>query len=164
MTLPQTSQPPPPPPPLPPPPPPPPPSAAAAKSRRDEELLLNAAIDMSLQKPVDPRKLASSKVHTVTMPLLAQPRPDIMHGSRLALLVISTTRHAARHHSHRPSSASDPSPWNRRPHPSQRYVIYASTEHGSQPLSLYVCMQARITRASTEKAPAGRAMRKAQRR
>ncbi len=29
--------------------------------------------DMSLQKPVDPRKLASSKVHTVTMPLLAQP-------------------------------------------------------------------------------------------
>ena len=68
-TAPPTSQP-------PPPPPPPPPSsaaAAAAKTRRAEDQLLKAAIDESLQKPVDPRKLASSKVHTATIPLLAQP-------------------------------------------------------------------------------------------
>ena len=42
-----------------------------AELRRDEELLLTAAIDESLQKPVDPQKLAGSKVHTGTMPLLA---------------------------------------------------------------------------------------------
>jgi hypothetical protein len=87
------------------------------------------------------------------------PNPDLMHGSRLAQLVIATTRHAARHRSHRPSSASHHSPWNRRPQPSQRYVMYASTVHGSQLLSLYVCMQARVTRASTELSPAGRAKR-----
>ena len=91
------------------------------------------------------------------------PNPDIMHDSRLAQLVIATTRHAARHLSHRPSSASHHSPWNRRPQPSPRYVIYASTVHGSQLLSLYVCMQARVTRASTELPPAGRAKRVAQR-
>jgi hypothetical protein len=82
------------------------------------------------------------------------PNPDIMHGSRLAQLVIATTRHAARHHSHRPSSASHHSAWNQRPRPSPRYVIYASTVHDSQLLSLYVCMQARVTRASTELLPA----------
>jgi hypothetical protein len=38
------------------------------------------------------------------------PNPDLMHGSRLAQLVIATTRHAARHRSHRPSSASHCSP------------------------------------------------------
>jgi hypothetical protein len=41
-------------------------------------------------------------------------------------------------------------------------VIYASTVHDSQHLSLYVCMQARVTRASTEQSPAGRAKRMAQ--
>ena len=91
------------------------------------------------------------------------PNPDIMYGSRLALLVIATSRHAARQHSHRPSSASHVSPWNQRPQPSQRYVIYASTVNGSQHLSLYVCMQPRRrTRASTELPPAGRAKRVAQ--
>ena len=90
------------------------------------------------------------------------PNPDIMHGSRLAQLVIATTRHAARHHSHRPSSASHHSAWNQRPQPSPRYVIYASAVHGSQLLILYVCMQPRVTRASTEQAPAGRAKRMAQ--
>ena len=54
-------------------PPPPPASAEAAKIRRAEELLPNAAIDASLQKPVAPGKLASSKVHTAAMPLLAHP-------------------------------------------------------------------------------------------
>jgi len=87
------------------------------------------------------------------------PNPDLMHGSRLAQLVIATTRHAARHRSHRPSSASHHSPWNRRPQPSPRSVIYASTVHCSQLLSLYVCMQARVTRASSELPPAGRAKR-----
>ena len=49
--------------------------AAAAKIRRAEDLLLTAAIDASLQKPVDPQRLVGSKVHTgtCTMPLLAQP-------------------------------------------------------------------------------------------
>jgi hypothetical protein len=44
-------------------------AAAAAKLLRTEERLLKTAIDESLQKPVDPRKLVSSKVHTDTMPL-----------------------------------------------------------------------------------------------
>jgi hypothetical protein len=48
-------------------------SHTKAKIRRAEDQLLKAAIDESLQKPVDPRKLASSKVHTATIPLLAQP-------------------------------------------------------------------------------------------
>ena len=42
-----------------------------AKIRSTEELLLTAAINASLQEPVDPQKLAGSKVHTGTMPLLA---------------------------------------------------------------------------------------------
>ena len=87
------------------------------------------------------------------------PIPDLKHGSRLALLVVAPTRHAARHRSHRPSSASLHSPWNRRPQPSQRCVIYASTLHCSPLLSLYVCMQARFTSASSELLPAGRAKR-----
>jgi hypothetical protein len=33
----------------------------------------DTAMHEHLQKAVDPRKLASSKVHTVTMPLLAHP-------------------------------------------------------------------------------------------
>ena len=87
------------------------------------------------------------------------PIPDLKHGSRLALLVVAPTRHAARHRSHRPSSASLHSPWNRRPQPSPRCVIYASTVHCSPLLSLCVCMQARVTRASSELLPAGRAKR-----
>ena len=87
------------------------------------------------------------------------PIPDLKHGSRLARLVVATTRHAARHRSHHPSSASHHSPWNRRPQPSPRSVIYASTVHCSQLLSLYVCMQARVTRASSELLPTGRAKR-----
>ena len=85
------------------------------------------------------------------------PISDIMHGSRLAQLVIATTRHAARHRSHRRDSASHHSTWNRRPQPSPRYVIYASTVHGSQLLSLYVCMHAgtRHPRTGIEGATAG---------
>jgi hypothetical protein len=53
---------------------PPPPSAAAkaaaAKIRHSEELLQTAAIDTSLQKPVDHKKLAGSKVLTDTLPSL----------------------------------------------------------------------------------------------
>ena len=45
---------------------------ASAKVRCTEALLLNAAIDVSLQQPVAPLKLASSKVHTDTMPLVPQ--------------------------------------------------------------------------------------------
>jgi hypothetical protein len=37
--------------------------------------------------------------------------------------------------------------------------MYASTVHVSQLLSLYVRMQPRVTRASTELAPAGRTKR-----
>jgi hypothetical protein len=87
------------------------------------------------------------------------PIPDLKHGSRLARLGVATTRHAARHRSHRPSSASHHSPWNRRPQPSPRCVIYASTVQCSPLLSLYVCMQARVTRASSELPPAGRTKR-----
>jgi hypothetical protein len=87
------------------------------------------------------------------------PIPDLKHGSRLAHLVIATTRHAVRHRSHRPSSASHHSPWNRHPQPSPRCVIYASTVYCSQLLRLYVCMQARVTPASSEQPPAGRPKR-----
>ena len=67
--------------PLPPPPPPPPPpplpaAEAAGRSRAGGKTPKHAqdtAMHEHLQKAVDPRKLASSKVHTVTMPLLAQP-------------------------------------------------------------------------------------------
>ncbi len=38
---------------------------------------------------------------------------------------------------HSPSSASDPSPWNRRPHPSQRYVVNV---YGRQLLPDWVCV------------------------
>ncbi len=61
----------------PPPPPPPPQPAAAAEVRRSRaggktpKLLQDTAMHASLQKPVDPRRLASSKVHTVTMPLVS---------------------------------------------------------------------------------------------
>jgi hypothetical protein len=66
---------------VPPPPPPSPPQqpAAAAAARRSRaggktpKLLQDTAKHERLQKPVDPRRLANSKVHTVTMPLLAQP-------------------------------------------------------------------------------------------
>ena len=64
------------------PPAPPPPSSsvaaaaaaqvASAKVRRAEALLLNAAIDASLQQPVAPLKLASSKVPIDTMPLVPE--------------------------------------------------------------------------------------------
>jgi hypothetical protein len=37
------------------------------------KLAQDTAMHEHLQKPVDPRKLASSKVHTVSMPLLAHP-------------------------------------------------------------------------------------------
>ena len=57
-----------------------------------------------LQKPVDPLLLASTKVPQSPCPWF--PMSDIMHGSRLAQLVIATTRHAARHRSHCPDSAS----------------------------------------------------------
>ena len=64
-------------PPPPPPSPPPQPAAAAAGRRRvggkPPKLVQDAAMHEHLQKPVDPQMLASSKVHTVTMPLLAQP-------------------------------------------------------------------------------------------
>jgi hypothetical protein len=45
---------------------------AAAKTRRAEDLLLQAAIDASLQKPVDPLKLVGTNVRTTTMPLRVQ--------------------------------------------------------------------------------------------
>ena len=64
------------PPPQPPPPPPQPAAAAAGRSRaggKTPKLAQDTAMHEHFQKPVDPRRLASSKVHTVTMPLLAQP-------------------------------------------------------------------------------------------
>ena len=106
-----------------------------------------------LQKPVDPLMLASTKVPQSPCPWF--PISDIMHGSRPAQLVIATTRHAARHRSHRPDSASHHSTWNRRPQPSPRYVTYASTVHGSQLLSLYVCMHAGTRHPRIEGATAG---------
>jgi hypothetical protein len=47
--------------------------AAAKHRRRDEDRLLQAAIDASLQQPVDPRKLIGTKVRTTTIPLPVQP-------------------------------------------------------------------------------------------
>ena len=123
------------------PPPPPPPSsaaAAAAKTRRAEDQLLKAAIDESLQKPVDPRKQQGTHRHHS----LACPAPDCKYGSCLALHIVATTRRAARPLSQRPSSTSAPSPWKRRPHPSQRYVLYAFTVHVSQLPRLYRCRRA----------------------
>ncbi len=64
------------PPPPPPSPPPQPAAAAAGRSRacgKTSKLVQDTAMHEHLQKPVDPLKLASGKVHTVTMPLLAQP-------------------------------------------------------------------------------------------
>ncbi len=64
------------PPPPPPSPPPQPAAAAAGRSRAGgmtPKLAQDTAMHEHLQKPVDPRRLASSKVHTVTMPLLVQP-------------------------------------------------------------------------------------------
>jgi hypothetical protein len=63
------------PPPTPPSPPPQPAAAAAGRRRAGDKtpkLAQDTAMHEHLQKPVDPRRLASSKVHTVTMPLLAQ--------------------------------------------------------------------------------------------
>ncbi len=56
--------------------PPQPAAAAAGRSRaggKTPKLVQDTAMHEHLQKPVDPGRLASSKVHTVTMPLLAQP-------------------------------------------------------------------------------------------
>ena len=46
---------------------------AATKISRNEARLLQAAINESLQQPVDPRRLVSTKVCTTTMPLRVQP-------------------------------------------------------------------------------------------
>ncbi len=57
-------------------PPPLPAAEAAGRSRaggKTQKLAQDTAMHEHLQKPVDPRKLASSKVHTDTMPLLAHP-------------------------------------------------------------------------------------------
>jgi hypothetical protein len=61
-------------------------------------------------------------------PCPRSPITDIMHGRRLALHVVASPRHAARPHSQHPSSAFDLLPWNRRLHPSPRYVMNASIQ------------------------------------
>jgi hypothetical protein len=83
--------------------PPPPPATAEAATRttaaskiaRAEERLLQAAVEESLQLPVDSLKLAVSEVRTVTMPRHAVmcTVPDIMSGSRLDLHRIVTILH-----------------------------------------------------------------------
>ena len=49
----------------------PPPPRARSKASRNEAVLLQAAIDASLQQPVDPRRLVGTKVCTTSMSLLA---------------------------------------------------------------------------------------------
>ena len=61
-------------------------------------------------------------------PCPRSPITDIMHGRRLALHVVASPRHEAHPHSQHPSSAFDPLPWNRRLHPSPRYVMNASIQ------------------------------------
>ncbi len=89
---------------------------------------------------------------------------QLLRRSWPAALHVVTITYGARPLSQRLSQASDPMIWNRPPHHSLRYVTIASTVHGNQPLSL-LCVQARLTRASTAKAPAaGRVKRVARHR
>jgi hypothetical protein len=94
--------------------PPPPPSTAEAATRttaaskiaRVEERLLQAAVEESLQLPVDPLKLAVSEVRTVAM-----PRHAVMctvPGSRLDLQRVVTILHGDRPLIRRPGCESDP--------------------------------------------------------
>jgi len=115
---------------------PPPPSAAAKAAA--------AKIDKSLQEPVDRQKLVGSKLpgpprRRQTPERGASSQPASKLNVRPLTLV--------------PTSASQPEVC---------HECFSRAVHGSQLLSVNV--QARVTRASTEKAPAGRVKRIAQRR
>ena len=99
-------------------------SASARKKTLGEQLTLEA-IDRSLQKPVDPQKLISSKV-LCTLQFCMHSVIDSIFGSHLALQHVAIIRREASPHPSLPSWRCGPWSWYRLQAPSPRYVPFTT--------------------------------------